>query len=276
MRFLCLGASYTGKTLAREFHEHDVYFVSREKDSLGPAGLRPFDAAWPLRFDCVLDTLPALSDARGLRPAPHPYRALVDDLLMAGQPPPRIIHISSTSVYPGGGGDSGRGKDPGQGLEVVDETTPAAPDAERGRARLKLEEQLRSFWPGLIVVRAGGIYGRGRCLALSVRDGDFSRADPGNRMVSRIHVIDLCRIVIALASAPNPPALVNAVDRAPVPNAEVFAWLEDRLNMRIPGDWRGRPPVGRAVRTLYTEALLAGNYRFATYREGFEDALRGE
>lgn len=158
-------------------------------------------------------------------------------------------------------------------LPRLDENTPAAPDEERGLRRLRLEERLRAAFPDLIVVRATGIYGPGRCLALRFAEGDFRRAASGNKIVSRIHVHDLCRVILALALHAAPPVLVNAVDRTPTGNAELFAWLEERLRITIPGDWRETALTGRAIASLYMEELLGGRYRFESYREGFEDAL---
>ena len=272
MRILCLGASFTGRYLARNFPEHRVEFLSRDPAAVRAEGLSAFvpgQASQDGTFDLILDCLPALPDAHGQRPAPHPYTEIVGSLLAAA--PGRVIHVSSTSVYPAGADALVDVDD----APRYDETVPPAPPEERGQARLRLEEQLKAAWPGLLIIRASGIYGPTRCLALGFQNGDFRRArSAGNKLVSRIHVHDLCRLALALAMTADPPAIVNAVDRRPTANREVFSYLEERLEITLPGEeWRTGAPSGRAIASRHTESLLGGTYRFPTYREGFEHAL---
>jgi nucleoside-diphosphate-sugar epimerase len=276
VRILCLGASFTGRYLARNFPEHQVDFLSRDPDAVRAEGLSAFtpgQSGQSQTYDLILDCLPALPDANGKRPAPHPYMEIVGSLL-EGASAPRVIHISSTSVYPAGIDSVTDAED----APRFDESVTPVPPEERGQARLRLEEGLIAAWPGLLIIRASGIYGPARCLALSFQKGDFRRArSAGNKLVSRIHVHDLCRLALALSTADDPPAIVNAVDRRPTANREVFSFLEERLGITLPGaDWRGDAPSGRAIASRYTETLLGGTYRFPTYREGFEHALESD
>ncbi|MCB1309783.1 MAG: hypothetical protein KDK30_16450, partial [Leptospiraceae bacterium] len=108
--------------------------------------------------------------------------------------------------------------------------------------------------------------------------GDFSRAAIGNRVVSRIHVHDLARLCVAVADLAraephNAPRLVHAVDGHSVGQREVFNWLEARYDLKIPGDWRSQPYVGRHIRSRFLDQLLPTGLQYPDYRSGFADCL---
>jgi len=93
--------------------------------------------------------------------APPPAEGTVDrrmqnwlDSLSPGDPPRKIIYISTTGVY----GDQRGGR--------VDEATPPAPRTARAKRRLDAERRLQR-WSGerdvpLVILRVGGIYSRER------------------------------------------------------------------------------------------------------------------
>ena len=222
--------------------------MSREDRSA--LGLLPYDSA--LEYDAVVDTVPALDS--GL-----PY---ADIFARAG----RLIHLSSTSVLP----ENFSAPD-ASGLPVLDETCKPSPQSERGARRLALEEEIQSRFKGAVVIRCGGIYGPNRGIVSHFLEGDFRRAETKNRMVSRIHVYDLCQLIVACARAEEPPPLIHGVDERPSLNREVFTFLENELGVSVPGSWRTEDASGRAVKSLYAASLIA--YRFPTYREGFLDSI---
>lgn len=247
MKILVAGASYTGRFLAAHFKEHEVHFLSRS--DVKAEGLRPYKEGED--YDLVVDTVPALET--GL-----PYTGPFNKAR-------RLIHISSTSVLP-----EDFQADASTDLPVFDETTPPAPGHERGARRLALENLIRKEYPEACAIRCGGIYGPDRGLVQQFMRGDFSRAETRNRMVSRIHVYDLCQLILACARDSAPP-LVHGVDLQPSLNAEVFSYLEGELGISIPGTWRTEKPSGRAVRSLFAGRLIA--WRYPTFREGFADAI---
>ncbi len=270
MKILCLGNGFTSGYLARNFSgEHDVAFLTRSPDEARAAGLRLYESASERQDfglpDMILDTIPALF--RNDVPMTPAHLETTREIL-ASAPNTPIVHISSTSVYPEGG----RAAEPHE-LPSFNENTPAEPSGARGEKRLRWEEHLRSFFPDLRVVRAGGIYGPERSLALRFRAGDFSRTDSGNRVVSRIHVHDLARLCIAAATNPSAPRMLIAVDREPSPNRRTFSFLEDLLGIRIPGNWREGDCLGRSMRSRFAEDLLGGVFRFPDFRVGFRHSL---
>lgn len=278
MRILCLGGSYTGMYLARNFPEAEVTFVARDPERLTAGGLSAFadpadaveSAGVPV--DLVLDTVPTVKEAGAIH---LPYRAALEPLMAgpnrAGQGRPTLVHLSSTSVYP-----SDFTAEREDDLPTQDEDTAPGPDSDRAKDRLLLEQAITAAYADARILRCGGIYGPGRCVATRFRDGDFARAGSGNRMVTRIHVHDLCRLILAFGKAdPGIPATtVNAVDDRPSSNREVFAHLESVLGITVPGDWRDESPVGRRVITRFSSGLLGGQYRFPTYKEGFAHCLK--
>jgi nucleoside-diphosphate-sugar epimerase len=271
MNIVCLGASFTGRYLAERFAgSHKVAFLCRNPEDASARGYTALTdyglAAYLLNNEIgmVLDTVPAIVEG-GILQDP-PYLEQVEGVLRT-YPAARYVHISTTSVY----GPGIVGNDEAE-LPTVNENTLPAP-AERGLNRLMLENCILALYPDAAIVRSGALYGPGRCIALRFRSGDFRPSDGANRMTSRIHVHDLCRLAIALAERRNGPAIVNGVDERPSPNSETYAFIEKLIGKSVPGNWRESPPVGRRVASLYAKELLGGRYVFPTYREGFAACL---
>jgi len=256
MKILCLGWSYTGRYLSANFPEQEVFFLSRRSADLETRGFlshKENDSSDSHTYDLILDCVPPEKEEL-------PYRSVVESLLSQRRIP--YVHISATSVF---GENSGEEEE----LLVFDELSAVCPSDEKGEARVKRELMVREVY-GARIVRSTGIYGPGRCLALQFQSGNFERARSGNRMVSRIHVHDLCRLILAVSSQEKP--LLHAVDTKPSSNLETFVYLEELLGISVPGNWRDQRVEGRIIRSLYALSILS-IYRFPTYREGFRDCL---
>ena len=272
MRIICLGGSYTGRYLARNFAgEAAVTFLTRNPERLRTEGFSAAAASYlPAACDSpaslILDTVPTYRRDGKLQ---LPYRSALS-ALMEGSRRPVYLHLSTTAVYPSGFTAQRDGD-----LPTQDEDTVPHPESGRAKDRLLLEEAIIDTYAGARILRCGGIYGPDRSLATRFSKGDFSRAATGNRMVTRIHVHDLCRLILSFGRLqPGIEAnLVNAVDRRPSSNRETFEHLERVLGITVPGDWRNEAPKGRMVVSKYADSLLGGHYRFPTYREGFADCL---
>lgn len=265
MRILCLGFSYTGRYLAEHF-EHQVFFLSRNADNVRSHGFQTADDL-QTQPDFILDCVPRTDTDPGKTVYGRLIREMFPDR-------PVFIHISSTSVF--GGRDAVHdGK-----LPEYNELTEIRPDDERGRNRLALEEAVLNDFPDAVIVRAGGIYGPGRCLPESVQSGRY-RPDT-NQMVSRIHVRDLCRIAIhaCIAVTENPAVrfegfqrdrLICAVDEKSTSNSEVMKYIEDEFKTdTVWPEIKDQRVTGRIISSLYAKELTGG-FTFPDYRSGFRD-----
>jgi len=265
-RILCLGQSFTGAYLASEFPV-EVRFLSRSQwDSLD--GFQP---------DIILDTVPSV-EAGGEIKNPL-YRMEVESFDVP------FIHISSTSVYPGSE----------DGLLEVDELSVTG-ESEKCRRRLLVEEAILKFRPDALIVRAGGLYGPGRSLPLFLAQGRGRFFERGNEIISRIHVHDLCRIVLAagarLAAGKGSfpgfqrDQLINAVDPNPSSVEETRVYLQEfyqkpeirevlqKEGLQAPEEMPAPAQVSgqRLVKSRYTESLI-GRFRFPDFKAGFLDSM---
>jgi len=176
---------------------------------------------------------------------------------MTGQPH-RVVYLSTTGVY-------GATRD-------VDETTSPAPDTESGKQRLAVEEEVRGGPWSSLVLRPAAIYGPGRGIHVSMREGRFQLAGTGDNFVSRIHVDDLAaHAEAALLSEVTGAYPVG--DELPCTSREIAEYCAQLLDVAMP------PPVprdtlhetrradrrvdGGAIRRLLNLTL-----QYPTYREG--------
>ena len=138
-----------------------------------------------------------------------------------------IGYCSSTGVY----GDA-------QG-EWVTEAAEPAPVAPKAQARLQTEQQWRALAPSvqaLSVLRLAGIYGPGRnaMATLQRKAGDLLAcgAADNSTMISRIHVVDIARLVVhAFMARPQSGLLVlNVADTLPATRYETFSLAAQLLD----------------------------------------------
>ncbi len=128
------------------------------------------------------------------RRAPHLLRAL------GGQPPGRLVYISTSGVY----GDR-RGA-------WTDETTPAAPGNERAHRRLDAERRLRASAWHAAILRVPGIYGPGRLPLQRLREAIPVPLPAHDIYTNHIHADDLARACIAALARAAPARVYNTVD----------------------------------------------------------------
>ena len=135
---------------------------------------------------------------------------------------PRIVHVSSTSVY--GQADGGE----------VDERSPTHPLEESGRVVLEAEALIRSRRPGAIVARFAGIYGPGRLLrSKDLLAGTPLAIDP-EKWLNLIHVEDGVRAVQALCLRGRPGEVYNVCDDRPARRREFYTRLAERIGAPTP------------------------------------------
>lgn len=170
-------------------------------------------------FDYVVITL-----TPGERTEAHYRHVYVDgtrNVLAALQGSPRLLFVSSTSVY---AQDSG---------ECVDEQSPALGKGFSGRCLLEAERLVGESGLAATVVRLSGIYGAERNRLLSqVRAGRVDTSQAA-QWTNRIHADDAARVLAHLIRrwqqglAPAPCYI--ATDTQPVQAGEVWRWLAAQM-----------------------------------------------
>jgi nucleoside-diphosphate-sugar epimerase len=131
----------------------------------------------------------------------------------------RVVYISSTSVY--------------GGQHEVDETTPPAPRTEREWNRIRSEEAILVGPWSPMVLRPAAIYGPGRGVHLSLREGKYRLTGDGSNFVSRIHVDDLAALCEAALLSDHRGAW-PAADLEPCPQLEIVRFCCRLLDLPLP------------------------------------------
>jgi nucleoside-diphosphate-sugar epimerase len=187
----------------------------------------------------------------------------------------RAMLVSSTAVY---------GQQHG---EVVDADTPPEPVDDRG----KLLHEAEQFWlesgEPYHVLRLAGLYGPGRVVGLkAVSEGSPLVGDP-QKLLNLIHVEDAARLAIAMMEAAAPGRVELGCDGHPVPRADYYAHLADKLGVDRPAMLddaqaaaqfglsadRLRRSSNKALDNIITCQRTGWSPEFANFREGVETVL---
>lgn len=225
----------------------DETSLARLRDSI-PRGLR------------VLHSVPVLRTPAGwLDPTP----ALVGVLRDSAE---RVVYLSSTGVY---------GATP-----LVDESTPSAPRTLREELRVEAERCVTTGpWQSLIL-RPAAIYGPGRGVHVSIREGKYFLIGDGSNYISRIHVEDLAAVAHAALLAGLEGAWPVA-DEEPCPAREIAAFCTGLLNLPMPPNIDNPPSddtrrANRRVNGSAIRRLLGVSLRYPSYRSGIPACLDEE
>lgn len=130
-------------------------------------------------------------------------------------------YVSATSVYP----------DQPEGFCFED--TPTAPATERGKARVIAEQR----WLSMLnteIFRVAGIYGPGRSPFEALRTGTARIITRKGQVFNRIHLEDICRIIIAAIEQPRPRRIINLADEKPAPQGDVIRYAASLINVTPP------------------------------------------
>ncbi|MBX3162033.1 MAG: NAD(P)H-binding protein [Deltaproteobacteria bacterium] len=253
-RWIVVGCGYTGAHLARELVAAgaDVTITRRAGDvaaeaaRLGARGVR-VDLADPTSLAALGDTSGAI--VVDLAPPGDDPAGEIRNLLAALRPTTaRLVYVSSVSVYPPAAG------------AWVDETWPLAPVTRAGRARVAAEAALASSAIPWISLRAAGIWGPGRGLAERLRAGTFRIVGDGTTHLSRIHVDDLVRAILAAGRRSGVTGAVNVADDDPAPIGPLADAIAASLDLPPP------PRVPVASVSPDVAGMLAADRRIANRR----------
>jgi len=233
-RILIAGCGYIGQATADVLHARgwsvEGWTASAESASqlaAKPYPVRAVDitsletvAANPGEFDVVLQSV---SSGGGEAEA---YRRIYlggARNLLHTFPKARLLFTSSTSVYAQKQG------------ELVDETSPANPNHEKGQILRETEELVLSH--NGIVARLAGIYGPGRSFLLRkflAGEAVLDRED--SRFINKAHRDDIVSGLVLLAErgANLGGQIYNVADDQPILARDAYEWLSTHLQRPLP------------------------------------------
>jgi uncharacterized cupin superfamily protein len=185
-----------------------------------------------------------------------------------------FIYLSSAGLY---------GDKPND--DWIDEDSNAAHDDPAMASYFTDEAAVESAgFAGLrtVILRLAAVYGPGRGVRLRLRAGDYKLLDDGRYWVSRVHVDDLVRIILAAeARAPQGARLLVGDDR-PSTQREIAEWLAPRLGVPMPSSVssyapgaRRTPHRGRRIRNDRMKRELEITLQYPSFVEG-EEAIERE
>jgi nucleoside-diphosphate-sugar epimerase len=255
-----LGCGYTGKVLARRLLVRGVPVTatSRSPERLDLPGVTT------VRFDATetqnLDFIPPGSKVVYSIPTVPASAAVIAALENRAS---RIVYLSTTGVY--------------GAAHLVDETTPAAPNSEEGRARLATESLVLSAPVSSIVLRPAAIYGPGRGVHVRMLEGSFQFAGDGGNYVSRIHVDDLAAHIEAALESEAGGAWPVA-DEFPCTSREIAEFCARLLGVPMaasvaPGSLHHTRRANRRVNGAAIRSILGIALRYPGYPEGIRASL---
>ncbi|HEY4177397.1 MAG TPA: NAD-dependent epimerase/dehydratase family protein [Kofleriaceae bacterium] len=159
----------------------------------------------------------------------------------------KLVYLSSTGVYGRGNG------------AIVDETWPTEPLSPTGIARLAAEKALLDRAEPTVALRIAGIHGPGRGITDRIKAGTYRIVGDGTAHVSRIHVEDLARAIIAAGDS-DITGPINIADDDPAPIGHVADTIAKHLGMPLPV----RTPVEQV--TPEVAAMLTADRRISNAR----------
>lgn len=158
-----------------------------------------------------------------------------------------IGYLSTTGVY---GNTKG---------ELVTESSKPKPTSERSQRRLKAEKDWMLFAKKhslpLHIFRLPGIYGPNRSVIDQLNKGTAHRIVKKNHRFSRIHVDDICQILIASMKNPNFGDIYNVCDDVPAAPEEVVNFAANLMGIKAPP----RIPFSKAKLNMSQMALSFWN-----------------
>lgn len=190
-----------------------------------------------------------------------------------------IGYLSSTNVY---GNHDGA---------WVDELTQCTPSLDRGKRRLKAEDDWKDFSNFINaryhIFRLAGIYGPGRNAIRTMMVGKTKRIIKEGQVFSRIHVEDICQVVVKAASGTYGTNIFNLADDYACPPQDVIVEAAKLLGVSAPPaqDWE-TADLSPMARSFYLESKRVKNdkiksildikLKYPTYKVGLTTLLKYE
>lgn len=257
-----LGCGYTGRRVAERLMRRGIRVIAttRDPDNLIVDGViaHRFDATTDFDLSFVPDGAYVLYSIPIL--PPDPTAAIVRAIAPRVR---RILYLSTTGVY---------------GAQVhVDHFSPVAPRRPEDQARTIAEAAVLASPCPSIVLRPAAIYGPGRGVHVSMREGRFRLGGDGSNFVSRIHVDDLAAHVdVALWS--NATGAWPVADEESCTARQIAEFCSNLLNLPMPplvprSELHHTRQANRRVDGSGIRRILAIQLRYPTWREGIPASL---
>jgi nucleoside-diphosphate-sugar epimerase len=273
-RVAILGCGFTGIRVARALLQAgaEVMATSRQPENLALPGARTvaFDASRdedlaqiPILVeacDAIVCSIPTLRlNGQLVERVPELIRHLQGAI-------PRVIYLSTTGVY----GDQQR----------IDEHTQPKPVTPRELCRAAAEHSVLEGCRNPLVLRPAAIYGPGRGVHVSLREGKYRLTGGGSNYISRIHVDDLAAHVLAALRGDVTGAWPVA-DEHPCSQHEMASFCAELLGLPMPPQVEPATNAEtlRANRRVDGSAIrrcLGVSLRYPSYREGVPASLAAE
>jgi nucleoside-diphosphate-sugar epimerase len=191
--------------------------------------------------DVIISSIPPSHDG-------DPVISAFGDTLQAGRH--RAVYLSTIGVY----GDHGGA--------WVDEASPARANLDRTQRRLDAEDAWKNIMHGrAAMLRLGGIYGPGRNVMTSLREGKARRIVKPGRVSNRIHVDDAAQAVMA-AIRHEAVGIFNVCDDEPSPPQDVIVYAAKLMKIAAPPE----EAFDTAEMTEMARSFYAGNIRISNRR----------
>jgi nucleoside-diphosphate-sugar epimerase len=187
-------------------------------------------------------------------------------LSVLGERASRIVYLSTTGVY--------------GAARFVDDSTPAAPRTTRERLRVDAENAVREGRWSSLVLRPAAIYGPGRGVHISMREGRFRLLGDGSNYISRIHVEDLAAHAEAALLGEITGAYPVA-DEEPCQSCEIAQFCAGLLGIPMPcgaqqADLHDSRRADRRVDGSSIRRILGIELKYPSYRQGIPAAIAEE
>ncbi len=218
-KVLIFGFGYVANFLSKFLiqHNYDIFVTSR---NISIAKSRYFDIPDDVRFidfssvhtdnyHAIFSCIPPSSSCD---PVLKEYSKVIQSANWIG-------YLSSTGVYGNKGGD------------WVSEDSECNPTNKWSIDRYKIEKQWKSL--GAHIFRLSGIYGPGRNYLEQIRNGKKFNIIKNDHFFSRIHVVDICNVLLRAMSIFNPGAIYNVSDDEPAPSHVVCKFASELLGISL-------------------------------------------
>ncbi|MGJ8528521.1 SDR family oxidoreductase [Maritalea sp.] len=282
LKLLIFGMGYSGKAIAKKWTGAVVGTTrsATKQEALKSEGLDAvlFDGQLSEELGHHIETATHIIISASPNAAGDPVLIAIPDFFDRVKALEWIGYLSTVGVY----GDFDGA--------WISEKTPPQPVSERGKWRVKAEEQWREYTDqqdvAYAIFRLAGIYGPARSTFDKLRDGKSRCIVKPGQVFNRIHVDDIAQTLCAAANL-RIEGVFNGADDEPAPPGIVIEHAAKMLGVDPPA----KEPYETAkmtpmARSFYGDNKRCGNGRlkkdlgvtllYPTYREGLNSILAKE